>query len=219
MEFLFDGMNLRGRYEAAGLTLVWDGFTSIQIAVDQDKEGDTCGVCGNNDRDTGNEHDQATKLYEKALASMEPNRYGHNWKVDRSGICTLSANVEFDANEPCGANYGKSLAAKESCQAFIENPAILRCKDAVDLKFYYQSCLYDYCYLNLLRESNDPFSDAGAYSIDVVCSTARTYVSHCSLKGISMRGWDVYMDCPIAAAQDAILSISCPQVTSPLVRT
>ena len=52
---------------------------------------------------------------------MVPCRFGHSWKVDRSGLCTLPANVVFDPNEPCGADYAKSYKAKAACQSLIGN--------------------------------------------------------------------------------------------------
>ena len=151
------------------------------------------------------------------MESEQANIYTNNWKVDREKICVLPADVDFDADEPCGADYAKSLAAKDECHSFIDNAALLRCADEVDRKFYYHSCLFDFCFMTLLREDSDPFA-LPQPSITPACTTARAYAAHCELRGISMRGWDVYMSCPVEEAQDAIISISCLAETVPFTR-
>lgn len=200
------------------MTISWDGFTSFQLGVDESTTHHVCGVCGNNDRKAVNEHQQWTKLEERLLESPKANIYVNNWKIDREKTCVLPDDVTFDTNEPCGTDYGKSREAKNACQALVDNPALKRCAARVDLKFYYESCLYDYCYMTLLREPEDPFAKATAF-IRPQCSVARAYAAHCEMAGVNMRGWDVYMgSCGREETQDAIVSISCYQASLPFIR-
>lgn len=210
-------MILTGRSDELGLSLSWDGFVTLMIGMDEDRQDPICGVCGNNDRVKGNEHRQYTKLEDKLIDTLQPNQYVTNWKIDREKTCVLPANVEFDPAEPCGFDYGKSRRAISSCQALVDNAALQRCASIVDLKFYYESCLYDYCYMTLLRGNTDPFVE-DTPSILPECTVARAYAAHCELEGVDMRGWDVYMTCDVPNTQDAIVSISCYQENLPFIR-
>lgn len=217
MSWTFDGMILKGRNDDLGLSLAYDGFTSLLIGVDRSRTSPLCGVCGNNDREKGNEHEQYTKLEDKLIDSLTSNVYVNNWKIDREKTCVLPDDVEFNPEEPCGTDYGKSREAIDACQAIVENAALQRCAGKVDLKFYYNSCLYDYCYMSLLREDEDPFAKASP-TIAPECTVARTYAAHCEMEGVDMRGWDVYMKCDVAGTQDAIVSIACYQENLPFIR-
>jgi len=217
LSWTFDGMVLSGRNDEMGLSLAYDGFTSLIIGIDESRVDPLCGVCGNNDREKGNEHEQYTKLEDRLINSLKSNEYVNNWKVDREKTCVLPAQVDFDPDEPCGTDYGKSREAINACQAIVENAALQRCSSTVDLKFYYDSCLHDFCYMTLLREDTDPFAKP-APSISPECSVARAYASHCQMEGVDMRGWDVYMKCDVATTQDAIISIGCYQETKPFIR-
>ena len=217
MSWFYDGMILKGRSDELGLTLTYDGFITLQIGLDESRTNPVCGVCGNNDREHGNEHQQYTKLEDKLIDTLKSNEYVNNWKIDREKMCVLPADVEFDPDEPCGTDYGKSREAINACQALVENAALQRCSSSVDLKFYYDSCLYDFCYMGLLREDTDPFAKP-APSITPECTVARAYATHCELEGVDMRGWDVYMKCPVEATQDAIVSIACYQDVLPFIR-
>jgi len=220
IDFTFDGMILKGVIQGAGVQITWDGFTGVQISVDDDRKHTTCGVCGNNDNLANNEAEQAMNIYRTAQ-SNEPNRFGNSWKVDRSGLCTLPANVEFDAKEPCGVDYAKSYKAKAACQSLIENPVLKKCGDKLSLKFFYDSCLYDFCYMGLLRGGGGGAgsgSGGGGAGIAVECYIARAYATHCSILGTPTRGWDAYMTCPKESYQDALLTISCPQEIAPFLR-
>jgi len=210
-------MVLKGRSDELGLSLAWDGFVSLLIGMDESRTGPLCGVCGNNDRQKNNEHVQHTKLEDQLIDTLQSNEYVNNWKIDYEKTCVLPAEVEFDPAEPCGMDYGKSREAINACQALVENAALQRCSSKVDLKFYYNSCLYDFCYMTLLREDTDPFAKPGP-SIAPECTVGRAYASHCEMEGVDMRGWDVYMKCDVAETQDAIVSISCFQENLPFIR-
>ena len=119
--------------------------------------------------------------------------------------------IEFNADEPCGINYSKSLTAKRACQKLLDNIFLEDCRKAVNLKFYYNACLYDYCNLEILRkDGTDPFAK-NTHVIRAECTVSRSYANHCAMKGVKVSNWEDFMHCPIRETQDAVLSISCPQ--------
>ena len=62
MEWIFDGLILEGRSDSLGLTIRWDGFVTLHIALDDKMATTMCGVCGNNDGNADNEHLQVYLL-------------------------------------------------------------------------------------------------------------------------------------------------------------
>ena len=68
--WLFDGLILSGRSDLLGLTVLWDGFVTLHIALDEKMKTELCGVCGNNDNNVENEHLQVTLYFSQFSKSI-----------------------------------------------------------------------------------------------------------------------------------------------------
>lgn len=208
LDMSFDGLYLKVAIPESGLTLVWDGAMSLQIALDSAQDtGPLCGLCGNNDGDDSNEDVQLRNIGNEVEGETLED-FVQTWKVDRGGYCVKPAPLTFDRRLPCGNNYRKNEKAVAACQQIVDNQELYKCHNTVNMNIFYEACLFDYCGVELMKKE-----------YPVHCATASSYAKHCQLLGVNILDevWRKEMTCPdIGVTQQAILEHGCPQMESPL---
>jgi len=195
-DLTFDGLYLSVLVPGAGVEVVWDGFTGVQISLSGEAHKDTvtCGVCGNNDNIAENE---MTQLRSIGVSDGSLAGFVHSWTVDKAELCEAPSTVDISELEPCGSgNFAASEAAKLSCQRLVESHSLVQCWTTVEILVYYRSCLIDTCSFDMLVDQ-----------IPVRCNVASAYVKTCELiKGVAIEGdWRGEMGCPdVSATHQAI---------------
>jgi len=206
--FSFDGLYLTVSLDVSGVTLIYDGFMGLQISIDQTvSAGFTCGLCGNNDGDAGNEgiqlRDIGNDVEGSLLEGLEEMVF--RWKVDRGNYCEHPANKEYSRLLPCGNNYRLNDRARVACQELVDNQELFKCHKTLNLNTFYEACLADFCNIDVLTEE-----------YPVACATASAYSKQCQILGANIRDdiWRSEMKeaCPeISVIQQGIMGVGVEQ--------
>ncbi|XP_056153584.1 alpha-tectorin-like [Lampris incognitus] len=159
-----------------GLSVSYDGWSTVSIVVPSNYSGKTCGLCGNFN---GNRNDDFVTPSGAQAAS--PSLFGNAWKVPGNYTCTNGCGSscprcsdERPARSQCGL-----IQAAEGPLSF--------CHDHVDPTPYFNDCVFDVCL-------------SGNRGQDVLCNSIQAYVSACQSANVRIYPWrqntTCRLDCP-----------------------
>ncbi|XP_034734969.1 LOW QUALITY PROTEIN: mucin-2-like [Etheostoma cragini] len=157
---------------AIGLTVMWDGKTTVRIILEPQHSGEVCGLCGNFDGDGQNDF-----TTQGQLVVSNPLEFANSWKV--SSECP---DVEINA-DPCGARPNRLHWAQKMCSIII-GKTFKECHNKVAPLPFYDNCVRDSC-----------ACDSGG-DCECFCSAVAAYAQACNEASVCV-AWRTPEICPV----------------------
>ncbi|CAH1257629.1 MUC5AC [Branchiostoma lanceolatum] len=167
-----------------GLTVLWDGRTSLYATVEAELYGKTKGLCGTFN---GNQRDDFTT--QSGVVVGCPAEFSSSWKVSHQ--CPDSW-LERGLS-PCAINNQRALFALENC-GILMGPVFAPCHDLIDPSHQIAHCQNDVC--------------QGANPTDFLCSSIAYYARECAQKGIVI-DWRPDTPCAVECPQSGQVWQEC----------
>ena len=193
---LFDGLLLTVTLstEEGELHVTWDGISSVMVRL-VGAGHVTCGLCGDNDGDPGNDASLGAVLFPGG-AGVGLESFISSWRVDTSCVSVVPTE--------CGIRE----EAMVKCTSLFSQSSLGSCAGVLDLEPYLAACVQDLCSsVSLL-----PLAYPGE------CGTGAAYMARCSL----IDGGDKtahQAGCPSTRGlQTFAVSIGCPQLSLPFLQ-
>ncbi|XP_056425838.1 mucin-19 [Hyla sarda] len=117
----------------SGITLIWDKYTSIKVALPPEWSNKVAGICGNNNGDIKDDFTARNGMKMTRAIDM-----GNSWKDDPTCLDTETQLFPCDANPYCKA------WALRKCQ-IIKDVTFKDCHSKVDPTPYYEACISEAC--------------------------------------------------------------------------
>ncbi|GLD74527.1 IgGFc-binding protein-like protein [Lates japonicus] len=159
-----------------GLSVTFDGYSTVFISVPGNYSGKTCGLCGNFN---GNPNDEFQTPSGTIVTS--PDAFGTAWKVPGNYTCS----------DGCGSSCPQCTneqPARAQCEVIQAADGPLSfCHEEVDPTPYFNDCVFDVCV-------------SGNQGQDLLCRAIETYVSACQSANVRIYPWrqntTCRVDCP-----------------------
>ncbi|XP_019127471.2 alpha-tectorin-like [Larimichthys crocea] len=159
-----------------GLSVTYDGWSTVSISVPSNYSGHTCGLCGNFN---GNQNDEFHTP--SGMTVTTPNEFGTAWKVAGNYTCS----------DGCGSSCPRctnDLPARAQCEVIQAADGPLSfCHEQVDPAPYFSDCVFDVCV-------------SGNRGQDLLCRAIQAYVSACQSANVRIYPWrqntTCRLDCP-----------------------
>ncbi|XP_023805555.1 IgGFc-binding protein [Oryzias latipes] len=156
-----------------GLSVMYDGWSTVSISVPPDYRGNMCGLCGNfNDNPNDDFHTP------DGAAVTTPDAFGAAWKVPGNYTCS----------DGCGSSCPRCTndqAARVQCEVIqaADGPFSF-CHEHVDPAPFVSDCVFDVCV-------------GGNAGNDLLCRAIETYVSACQSANVRIYPWRQNTTCSI----------------------
>ncbi|XP_062299212.1 alpha-tectorin-like [Scomber scombrus] len=157
-----------------GLSVTYDGYSTVLISVPSNYSGKTCGLCGNFN---GNPNDD----FHTGMMVTSPSQFGTSWKVAGNYTCS----------DGCGSSCPQctnDLPARAQCEVIQGTDGPLSfCHEHVDPGPFFNDCVFDVCV-------------SGNEDQDLLCRAIQAYVSACQSANVRIYPWrqntTCRLDCP-----------------------
>jgi hypothetical protein len=123
-----------------GVFLRYDGYSLVQLFVPDDAQ--TCGLCGNNDRDRSNDVEEGRTKYQTAADVVN---YVESWRLRSETGCGSASSSSKLVSGSCSKDPLRLKNLRE-CRKLYKLDLLDKCVRGKELKFFYESCRYDACY-------------------------------------------------------------------------
>uniref|UniRef100_A0A087YB60 Uncharacterized protein n=1 Tax=Poecilia formosa TaxID=48698 RepID=A0A087YB60_POEFO len=148
-----------------GLSVMYDGSSTVSISVSPDYRGNMCGLCGNFN---GNPNDDFHTP--SGASSNSADAFGAAWKVPGNYTCS----------DGCGSSCAQcndDRSARAQCEVIqaADGPFSF-CHEEVDPAPYFSDCVFDVCV-------------SGSQGSDLLCRAIETYVSACQSANVRIYPW------------------------------
>ncbi|XP_063692420.1 kielin/chordin-like protein [Bolinopsis microptera] len=187
-----------------GIMVTWDGIISTQVILKKDSARNTCGLCGNNNKDP---NDEFFARFQNDSPVSSLNAFGNSWEIDRMDVCD-ELGQEVLAQEFCDMYPERAAEGEVRCPEVFNNAVFDECRPFLSTDGYEEKCRYDFCALDEMREI-----------LLADCGVAAAYVQQCkAVSGvyISAAKWRAAVNCPtVAEHQNATVAEGCPQEELP----
>ncbi|KAK2820378.1 hypothetical protein Q5P01_023337 [Channa striata] len=159
-----------------GLSVTYDGWSTVSISVPSNYSGKTCGLCGNFN---GNPNDDF--LTPSGNMVSTPDEFGTAWKVAGNYTCS----------DGCGSSCRQCIneePARAQCAVIkaADGPFSF-CHEIVDPAPYFSDCVFDVCV-------------SGNGGPDLLCRAIQAYASACQSANVPIYPWrqntTCRLDCP-----------------------
>uniref|UniRef100_A0A3B3CR74 Uncharacterized protein n=1 Tax=Oryzias melastigma TaxID=30732 RepID=A0A3B3CR74_ORYME len=156
-----------------GLSVTYDGWSTVTISVPPDYRGNMCGLCGNFN---GNPNDD---FHTPNGASVPtPDAFGASWKAPGNYTCS----------DGCGSSCPQCTndqTARAQCEVLqaADGPFSF-CHEQVDPAPFFSDCVFDVCVGGNARN-------------DLLCRAIETYVSACQSANVRIYPWRQNTTCSI----------------------
>lgn len=146
-------------YGFSGLTIQWDGHSSVYVHMSEEYRGKTCGLCGNYNSDPT---DDFTTLAGSQVTNV--NTFGNSYKMPAFGERCEDVPSHQDSF-PCEKlNEEEHSEIQITCATMLKAP-FTACHTAVDPSLFMKMCEEDACtYLNYTSIKSSPCDAFTQYS-------------------------------------------------------
>ena len=153
----------------AGLKLLWDGVSFLEMTVPPKYRGQLCGLCGNFNGDKSDD------FYGKQHTHFtDGQHFGDSWRVGGLRACSVLPQDMPHSYEPeCTQSWSSRIKSDKFCNA-LKTTVFSTCADKVDPKYYYDACKIDMC--------ECPGEQCH-------CEVLTAYARECERAGQFIRGW------------------------------
>ncbi|XP_065053369.1 mucin-2-like [Rhopilema esculentum] len=155
-----------------GLSVIWDGGTTVYVSLSPTYKGKTCGLCGNFNGDRADDF-QTPENDVSVLATS----FGDSWSTQQN-----CPNAQ-DPPNACVFHKDRAPWAHKQCNILNKEPFI-QCHEAVNPKPYFDACFLDTCSCDLGGDC------------ECLCTAVSAYASECSKQGVHIR-WRSKDFCPM----------------------
>eukprot|EP00116_Pleurobrachia_bachei_P006218 sb/3466480/ len=190
-------------YPSPGTPVPHSPPSPFQVILPPGSTRNTCGLCGNNDKDNTNE-------FQARFSNVDSdniNTFGNSWEIDRMDVCPAIED-ELLAEEWCAMYPDRAAEGDVRCPEVFDNAVFDDCRAFLATEPYVEKCRYDFCALDEMREI-----------LLADCGVAAAYVAQCkALSGITIPAsrWRSAVNCPtVAEHQNATVAEGCPQDQNP----
>ncbi|XP_049419001.1 alpha-tectorin-like [Epinephelus fuscoguttatus] len=156
-----------------GLSVTYDGYSTVFISVPANYSGKTCGLCGNFN---GNPNDEFHTPSGSTVTT--PDEFGKAWKVEGDYTCS----------DGCGSSCPQctnELPARAQCEVIQKADGPLSfCHEHVDPAPYFNDCVFDVCV-------------SGNEGQDLLCRAIEAYVSACQSANVRIYPWRQNTTCTL----------------------
>eukprot|EP00795_Rhopilema_esculentum_P014538 gene14538-5605_t len=146
-----------------GLSVIWDGGTTVYVSLSPTYKGKTCGLCGNFNGDRADDF-QTPENDVSVLATS----FGDSWSTQQN-----CPNAQ-DPPNACVFHKNRAPWAHKQCNILNKEPFI-QCHEAVNPKPYFDACFLDTCSCDLGGDC------------ECLCTAVSAYASECSKQGVHIR--------------------------------
>ncbi|XP_067345254.1 alpha-tectorin-like isoform X2 [Channa argus] len=160
-----------------GLSVTYDGSSTVFVSVPANYRGRTCGLCGNFN---GNPNDDFRTPSGAIVTSLD--EFGTSWKVAGNYTCS----------DGCGSSCPQCTndqPARAQCEVIqaADGPFSF-CHEVVDPAPYFNDCVFDVCV-------------SGNEAQDLLCRAIQSYASACQSANVRIYPWrqntTCRLDCPV----------------------
>ncbi|KAF7666640.1 hypothetical protein LDENG_00100490, partial [Lucifuga dentata] len=171
-----------------GLSVSYDGGSTVTISVPSNYRGQMCGLCGNFN---GNPNDEFQTP--SGMMATTPSQFGTAWKVAGNYSCS----------DGCGSSCPRcanEIPARAQCEVIqVADGPLSFCHEEVDPSPYFSDCVFDVCV-------------SGNKGQDLLCAAIQAYVSACQSANVRIYPWrqntTCKLDCP-ANSHYELCGIDC----------
>ncbi|XP_062861316.1 von Willebrand factor [Trichomycterus rosablanca] len=160
------------------LQLDWDGHGRVRLRLSPVYAGKTCGLCGNYNRNQGDDF-----LIAGGLVETQVEGFGNAWKMNAE--CD---NIQKQPTDPCSLNPKRVNFAEEECAVML-SVKFEPCHHKVSPGPYLKNCRYDVC------------SCADGHAC--LCAAVSSYAAACSAQGVLI-DWRRQGYCELACPGDQV---------------
>ncbi|XP_041672056.1 alpha-tectorin-like [Cheilinus undulatus] len=172
-----------------GLSVTYDGWSTVTISVPSNYSDQTCGLCGNFN---GNPNDDFRTP--SGMMVNTPDDFGKAWKVAGNYTCS----------DGCGSSCPQCTndqPAKAKCEVIqAVNGPFSFCYTKVDPTPYFNDCVFDVCV-------------SGENSQDLLCRAIQAYAAACQAANVRIYPWrentTCQLDCTTANTHYELCGTDC----------
>uniref|UniRef100_UPI0037E75E0D alpha-tectorin-like isoform X3 n=1 Tax=Semicossyphus pulcher TaxID=241346 RepID=UPI0037E75E0D len=156
-----------------GLSVTYDGWSTVTISVPSNYSGQTCGLCGNFNGDPNDDYKTPS-----GMMVATPDEFGKAWKVAGNYTCS----------DGCGSSCPKcsnEQPARAQCEVIqaADGPFSF-CHGQVDPAPYFNDCVFDVCV-------------SGDEGQDLLCRDIQAYVTACQSANVRIYPWRENTTCKL----------------------
>lgn len=119
----------------AGLKLLWDGVSFLEMTVSPKYRGQLCGLCGNFNGDSSDDFSGQT----------DGQHFGDSWRVGGLRACSVLPKDMPKSYEPeCTQSWSSRIKSDRFCNA-LKSQLFAQCTPKVDPDYYFNACKLDMC--------------------------------------------------------------------------
>ena len=126
----------------AGMRLLWDGVSFLEMTVPSKYQNELCGLCGNFNGEQSDDFDfgkRAKNHYENGQ------KFGDSWRVGGLRACSVLPKDMPQSYEPkCTQTWSARIKSDKFCNA-IKSSLFSKCAEKVDPDYYFEACKTDMC--------------------------------------------------------------------------
>ncbi|XP_026171872.1 alpha-tectorin [Mastacembelus armatus] len=160
-----------------GLSVTYDGWSTVSVSVPSNYSGKTCGLCGNFN---GNPHDDF-RIPSGTIVTT-PDEFGTAWKAAGNYSCSNG----------CGSTCPRCVdeqPARAQCEVIQSASGPFSfCHEQVDPAPYFSDCVFDVCV-------------SGNEAQDLLCRAIQAYATACQSANVRIYPWRqntaCRLDCPV----------------------
>ncbi|CBY42257.1 unnamed protein product, partial [Oikopleura dioica] len=161
------------------VAVLWDVSLRVHVIVENNLNGDVCGMCGNFNRD---KNDDLTARNGAEVTSGE--LLAEGWKYSsRKSMCAAKSGETDDSSTCLAKDQSKNAYAIETCQVLYSD-LFKNCRERLDPSTYYEDC----------KESACSCSRGG--ECECLCATIASFARACAVAGEPVR-WRSPDLCPL----------------------
>jgi hypothetical protein len=161
------------------VALLWDVSLRVHVILENNLNGEVCGMCGNFNRDAS---DDLTARNGAVVTSGELLAQG--WRYSsRKSMCAAPFGEDEDSSTCLAKDQSKNAYAIETCQVLYSD-LFRNCREKIDPTSYYEDC----------KESACSCSRGG--ECECLCATIASFARACAVAGEPVR-WRSPDLCPL----------------------
>ena len=124
----------------AGVRIIWDGVSFLELTVPQEYRNKLCGLCGNFNGDRADDfYGRDGQIY------RDGQEFGATWRVGALRACSvLPRDMPHHYEPQCTQSWESKIMSDRNCNAF-NSTLFHQCRGKVDPGYYYNACKLDMC--------------------------------------------------------------------------
>ncbi|XP_040269674.1 IgGFc-binding protein-like [Bufo bufo] len=174
-----------------GMTLSYDGSSSVIVQLPETYKWAVNGLCGNNNGDPEDDF-----LLQKGTEARSPEEFGTHWKVAEVEACEDSC---LDCPK-CGEADKEVYKSDQYCGLLIKpDGPFSQCHESIDPTTFFDDCVFDACAYKGLQS--------------FICASIASYVSECQRNGSLIKKWRTPSFCEFTCPPNShykLLGDGCP---------